>query len=58
MIRVLCETRKVQHQLESYDNLDGANVFDIAAKRGNVGAIDMLGRYYPEGVNSRDRTGN
>ena len=59
VIKMLCETgQKIQRQLESVDKMDGANVFDIAAKRGKTRAIDMLGKYYPEGVNGRDLTGN
>lgn len=58
IIEMLCETKKVQHQLESVDNLNGANVFDVAATRGKAGAIDVLGHYYPSGVNHRDLSGN
>lgn len=58
VIELLCETKKVQHQLDSVDDLDGANVFDVAAKRGHVRAVDVLGRYHPNGVNSRDKSGD
>lgn len=56
-VRLLCETKRVQSQLESVDNLDRANVFDRAAKRGHANVIEELGKHYPEGVDFRDATG-
>ncbi|MCJ1377534.1 hypothetical protein MMC17_000629 [Xylographa soralifera] len=56
-IRLLCTTAQIDAQLRSVDHLDGANVFDLAAKNGRVHAIRELARYYPQGVHSRDRTG-
>lgn len=56
-VGALCETKKIDSQLRSADKLDGANVFDIAAKRGHAQVIRELGRYYPDGVNNRDHSG-
>ena len=59
VIKVLCKTGgKIQRQLEGVDKMDGANVFDVAAKMGHAQAIDMLGKYYLKGVNSQDLTGD
>ena len=56
-VRLLYGTHKIDRQLESVDNLDGANVFDLAAKNGRVDIIKYLGKVYPQGLNSRDATG-
>ena len=56
-VRLLCQTKKVDSQLQSVDELDGANVFDIAAKRQHAKVIRVLGKYHPDGVHSRDLTG-
>ena len=56
-VRLLCQTKKIHSQLQSVDKLDGANVFDIAAKRQHAKVIRVLGKYHPDGVHSRDVTG-
>ena len=48
-VRLLCQTKKIGSQLQSVDELDGANVFDIAAKRQHAKVITVLGKYHPEG---------
>ena len=56
-VRILCKTNKIQSQLESVCEPDNENVFVLAARNGHVNAIRELGRYYPEGVNCRDKSG-
>ena len=57
VIKMLCESELIQHQYESIDDMDGGNVFEVAAKRGQAAAIEALGKYYRAGVNSQNHTG-
>ncbi|KAI9660255.1 MAG: hypothetical protein M1831_003563 [Alyxoria varia] len=57
-VRLLCRAKRlIGAQLQSVDNLDGANVLDRAARLGNVEIIKELVKRYPEGVHSRNKTG-
>ena len=56
-VHLLCQTKKIDSQLQSVDNTEGANVFEIAARRQHAGVIRVLGEYHPDGVHSRDLTG-
>lgn len=56
-IRLLCQTKRIGSQLQSVDKMDGANVFEIAARRQHAKVIRVLGEYYPDGVHSRDLSG-
>lgn len=51
------QTKKIDSQVRSVDNMAGGNVFGIAAKRQHAKVIKELGKYYRDGVNSRDRDG-
>lgn len=46
-VRLLCQTKKIGSQLQSIDELDGANVFDIAAKRQHAKVIRVLVNIIP-----------
>jgi len=56
-VRLLCQTHKIDNQLQSVDKTDGANIFHLAARFGQVDIIRILGEYYPQGLNRRDATG-
>lgn len=56
-VHLLCQTKRIGSQLQSVNKLEGANVFEIAAKRQHAKVIRVLGEYYPDGVHSRDVTG-
>lgn len=55
--RLLCQANKVDAQLHSVDKTDGANIFHLAARFGQVDIIRLLKEYYSQGLNSRDATG-
>lgn len=52
-VRLLCETKQIDSQLWSVNELDGDNAFHLAAKSGHVQVIKELVKHHPDGVNSR-----
>lgn len=61
IVHLLCDTKQIDKQLQSVDKRDGDNVYARAVRalvpRGKVEVIRELGRYYRDGVDSRDKTG-
>ena len=57
VVRLLCDTKRIEAQLNSVDQKNGANAFDRAAQQGKANIIRELCKYHPKGVNNRDVTG-
>ena len=56
-VRFLCQTKKIDEQFKSVNEIEKANVFDVAARTNRPLIIEEIARYYPEGVNRQDKTG-